>query len=409
MKHRNKKLIEYISWIPAALLFAFIFLFSSQEGDVSISKSKEVTVIISHSDVWSDYLDNLHILVREMAHFSEYALLALFVALAVGVNGYKGKLRQIYMFLLSFCTACLDEFYQVFVPDRYGDFIDLVTDMLGVMVSIFIIIVFEKLTCKWRKQNSDKVSQNEILRRKFMGITIDNLTFEEATDKIIDIAKTEKKKYILTPNVDHIVKLQKDEEFRKIYDDADMVVIDGTPVMWIAESAGKPFKEKVPGADMLPVVCEKAAREGLSIFFFGAAEGVAKKAAENMRKKYKNILIDGVYSPPIGFEKNEAEIKKAIEEINKISADILVFSLGSPKQEKFIYKYRNKMNFNIALPFGAAIDFAADNVKRAPKWMRGAGLEWLFRFLQEPGRLFQRYFVDDMKIFYYAWKYRHDV
>lgn len=409
MSTQNKRIKEYISWIPAIFMIIIIFALSSQEGDVSTAGSKEVTILVTKSDAWSEYLEGLHVIVREMAHFSEYALLALFIGFAVKVNGFRGKLRLIYMILLSEMIACLDEFYQVFVPERYGDLIDLVIDSFGIFISVFLVIIAEKLFKKSVSKDNKQIKEQPGSRRKFMGIEIDNITFEEAVDKIIDYAHSGKKKYIVTPNVDHIVKIQKDEEFKKIYDDADLVVVDGTPVMWIAESRGNPFKEKIPGADMLPRVCEKAAKEGVSIFLFGAKSGVADKAAEKLCQKYKGLKIAGVYSPEVGFEKDEAAVKEAIKIINDVSPDILVMALGSPKQEKFIYKYRDEMDFGIALPFGAALDFAADNVKRAPLWMRKAGLEWLFRFLQEPGRLFHRYFVDDMKIFYYAWKYRHDI
>jgi exopolysaccharide biosynthesis WecB/TagA/CpsF family protein len=109
------------------------------------------------------------------------------------------------------------------------------------------------------------------------------------------------------------------------------------------------------------------------------------------------------------FGQDKEEVDKAIKAINARKPDILVLSLGSPKQEKFLYKYKDQMEFGVALPVGAAVDFEAGNVNRAPKWMRSIGLEWFYRFLQEPGRLFKRYFIDDMKIFYLAWKYRNEV
>lgn len=152
-----------------------------------------------------------------------------------------------------------------------------------------------------------------------------------------------------------------------------------------------------------------AAKEGHTMFLLGAGEGVAEAAKSKLTQNYPGLKIVGTYSPPMGFERDEKEVEKAIRIVNRKKPQILVVGLGAPKQEKFIYRYRDQMDFHVALPFGAAIDFEAGMVKRAPLWMRKLGLEWLFRFFQEPGRLFKRYFIDDMKIFWLAWKYRYEI
>ncbi len=216
-------------------------------------------------------------------------------------------------------------------------------------------------------------------RIKFLNTNIDNLTMEETVLRIDDMIKSKKNSYVVTPNVDHIVKLEKDKEFKKVYSEADLIVTDGMPLIWISKLLKTPIKEKVSGSDLFPKVCELAAEKKYSLFLLGAAEGVAEKAAINLCEKYRGLEVVGIYSPSYGFEKNEKEINKIISVINKCKPDILAVGLGAPKQEKFIYKYREQLNVPISLAIGATIDFEAGNVKRAPKWMQKSGLEWFYR------------------------------
>ncbi len=415
----GKKFIpRTLCWAPALAAILTIFILSSQNGVASGDTSKKLTMGLMHLvteesayDTVSKHaaIEALDALIRMIAHMGEYAFLSLMIGFAVTVNGFGGKIRMFYMCFLGIAVAVADEFYQIFVPGRYGDLKDVVFDSVGVAAAAVLLYIWSR---HFNKQKTVRESQEgfpAVKRRKFMNICLDDITFEEAVRQIGVLACTEGRHYVVTPNVDHVVKIEKDLEFRKIYEDADLILTDGTPLMWIAESLGCPIKEKIPGADMLPKVCEMAAKEGLTVFLFGAAEGVAKTAKRKLIQKYPGLKIVGVYSPPMGFERNEEEVEKAIRMINQKRPQILVVGLGAPKQEKFIYRYREKMNFHVALPFGAAIDFEAGMVKRAPLWMRRLGLEWLFRFFQEPGRLFRRYFIDDMKIFWLAWKYRYEI
>lgn len=243
-------------------------------------------------------------------------------------------------------------------------------------------------------------------RMKFMNTHIDNLTMEEALERISELIQEDKNAYVVTPNVDHIVQLEKDKELMALYKDADLILTDGKPLLWIAKWYKTPIKEKVSGSDLFPLLCEMAADKGYKMFFLGAAEGVAAEAAKKLSAKYKGLSVVGTYSPPMGFEKDMDEIKKISNMINDVKPHILIVGLGCPKQEKFIYNYRYELNVPISLGLGASLDFEAGNVKRAPKWMRNCGLEWFYRIIQEPKRMFKRYIVDDLKIFKLAWKYR---
>ncbi|NMF04828.1 WecB/TagA/CpsF family glycosyltransferase [Clostridium beijerinckii] len=242
-------------------------------------------------------------------------------------------------------------------------------------------------------------------RITFLNTEIDNLTMSEAIGEIDKLVINRKPSYIVTPNVDHIVKLEKDEEFKEVYKNADLILTDGMPLIWISKMKSTPIKEKVSGSDLFPKVCELAAKKGHKIFLLGAAEGVAAKAAENLKKKYAGLNIVGTYSPSYGFEKKEDEIEKIIKIINEVKPDILAVGLGAPKQEKFLYKYREKLKVPVSLAIGASIDFEAGNIERAPVFMQKCGLEWFYRLCKEPKRMFKRYLVDDLKIFYIALKY----
>ena len=243
-------------------------------------------------------------------------------------------------------------------------------------------------------------------RIDFLNIQIDNITMEDAVIRIDQMIQTGVNQYVVTPNIDHIVRLEKDELFREIYRQASLVLTDGQPLIWISRLLGTPIVEKVSGSDLFPKVCEMAAQKGYRLFLLGAAEGVAAKAAVNLQKKYKGLQIAGVYSPPYGFETNQAELKHIIHILEEAKPHILAIGLGAPKQEKFFFKYRKYLSIPVVLHIGASIDFEAGNLKRAPEWMRRVGLEWLYRLLMEPGRLAKRYLVDDMAIIKICWKYR---
>ena len=240
-----------------------------------------------------------------------------------------------------------------------------------------------------------------------MNITVDNLTMKESLAYIDQLIRQRKNAYVVTPNVDHIVKLETDKELQEIYEHADLVLTDGKPLIWISKLYGKPIKEKVSGSDLFPLLCRLSAQKGYRMFFLGAAEGVADKAVECLKRKYEGLEVCGTYSPPKGFENNPDETDYIIESIQKLNPDILIVALGCPKQEKFIYKYKERLNVPISLGLGASLDFEAGHIKRAPKWMRESGLEWFFRILQDPKRLIKRYLIDDIKIVHIAWKYRH--
>lgn len=238
-----------------------------------------------------------------------------------------------------------------------------------------------------------------------MNIELDNLTMEEALTIMDEMISKNRNAYVVTPNVDHLVQIENGSKLREVYQDADLILTDGKPLIWISKLYGTPIKEKISGSDLFPRLCEMAAVKGYSMFFLGAAEGVALTAANNLTRQFPGLNVVGTYSPPYGFEKDSDEIKKIIRIVREKAPQILVVGLGCPKQELFIYEYREAMGVPLSLGLGASLDFAAGNVKRSPKWMADHGLEWFYRFTQEPKRLFKRYFIDDIKIIKLIIKY----
>lgn len=247
----------------------------------------------------------------------------------------------------------------------------------------------------------------KMARIKFMNTEIDNLTMQEALEEIDNLIQTKTGAYVVTPNVDHIVQLERGGEIVDVYKNADLILTDGKPLLWIAKWYGTPIKEKISGSDLFPRLCDMAAKKGYKMYFLGAAEGVAAKAAENLKKRFKGLQIVGTYSPPFGFEKDHEEMEKIKEMIKEANPDILIVGLGCPKQEKFMYHHSKELGVPVSLGLGASFDFEAGNIKRAPKWMADHGLEWLFRITQDPKRMAKRYLVDDLLIFELAIKYKY--
>ncbi|MCR5250358.1 MAG: VanZ family protein [Lachnospiraceae bacterium] len=396
-----------LSFLPTVLVLVLIFYFSLQPGEESLQTSESMGLgmyqLVGGTGTLSQaQLDVVNLLVRAAAHFAEYAVLAVCLAWAGTRNGIRRQLRAVYMCGLSFIIAVLDEFVQIFVPGRYGDPLDLAVDMVAVLI---VSVLVYKLRGPRRLERPKEL---EGCRRDFLNLQLDDVSFAEAVDRIMAFAAEDQERcrILVTPNADHVMLQETDKEFVKVYREADLITTDGTPLMWIGDSFNCPIREKVTGSDLLPAVCKRAAEEGRSIFFFAASKELIAKAKEKLPKEYPGLNIVGGYSPPMHFEDKPSEVEKALVRINKAKPDILVVGVGSPKSEKFLYRLRERLQCRVALPIGAAIAFAVGEQQRAPEWMRKKGLEWFYRFLQEPGRMFRRYFVQDMKIFLLALRYR---
>ncbi len=239
------------------------------------------------------------------------------------------------------------------------------------------------------------------------GVSINNVASDEAISTIVGwIENHTAPRYVVTPNVDHIMRLQHDNEFKEIYQNADLVVADGMPLIWVSKYFGSALCERVTGSDLFPKLCVIAAERKYKLFFLGGDPGVAEKAKEVLVKQNQGLIVVGCYCPPFGFEKDENENKKIVEIIKMAKPDLLFVGLGAPKQEKWIFKHYKSMHVPVTIGIGISFSFAAGIVKRAPVWMQNAGLEWLWRLIMEPRRLWKRYLIDDMKFFWLVLKHK---
>lgn len=242
-------------------------------------------------------------------------------------------------------------------------------------------------------------------KQPLLNTYVNNVNMDEAIQAIEDMIASEKKSYIVAINVDVVMKIENDAYLKEITDEADMVLVDGKPLQWIAKWHKRPIKAKISGSDLVPILCKRAAEKSYSIFIIGGKNGIAEKAKQNLERDLPGIKIVGTYAPPFGFEKNEKELNKINEMISDVHPDILIACFGCPKQEKWIYENYQKYDAAVSVCAGATVDFLAGNVTRAPKWMSEHGLEWFYRFLQEPKRMFKRYFVNDLLIVKLIFKY----
>jgi N-acetylglucosaminyldiphosphoundecaprenol N-acetyl-beta-D-mannosaminyltransferase len=232
--------------------------------------------------------------------------------------------------------------------------------------------------------------------RILFGVRFNNLGRDKLLENILDFIKSKKKGYLVTPNVDHIVKLKKDMEFKEVYDNADFVLADGKPIIFVSRLVGKPILEKVSGSDLFKPLLAMAEQKKIRVFFLGAKEETSKIAVEKMKTEFPNLKIAGRYSPPFGFENDEMENNKIEKLINDASPAMLFLFLGAPKQEKWIYKNIKKLEINLAFCFGATLDFYSGDIKRAPQWIQKMGFEWFWRMIMDPKRLVKRYLIEDM-------------
>lgn len=215
-----------------------------------------------------------------------------------------------------------------------------------------------------------------------------------------------KRGVLVTPNVDDIVKQQRDEEFHKYASLAEYSVCDSHVLYLCSRLLGHKLKSVISGSSFFPKYCEYHAHdENIKIFLLGAKMGVAEVAAKKINEKIGRRIIVGTYSPPFGFERDEVECKHIVDILSDSEANVVLVGLGNPKQTKWIYQYKDSIsNVDLYMALGATIDFEAGNIKRAPKIFQKLALEWLFRMCCDPHRLIKRYLKEDLVFFWLLFK-----
>lgn len=239
------------------------------------------------------------------------------------------------------------------------------------------------------------------------GIEIDKFSLNQVLDITTQhVLSGTKPEYIVTPNAQHILTLQNDTYFRKIYREALLVVPDGVSLLWAAKFLRTPLNGRVNGTDLFERLCMIAVEKELKVFFLGGRPGAAELAQQTLQKRNPNLNVVGTFCPSYGFESNLAELALINTLIKSTSPHILFVGLGAPKQEYWIHENYKDLGIPISLGIGVSFELVADMVTRAPLWMQKGGFEWLFRLVVEPRRLWQRYIIGNPLFIFLVLKQR---
>lgn len=226
------------------------------------------------------------------------------------------------------------------------------------------------------------------------GIPFIKLRMKEVVNLIVHRHSQGFGGWVVTPNMDILHRLVTDISFRALVNsETTIYTADGAPIIWLSRMLGAPLPERVTGSDIFVELVAQAAANRKSIFLLGGNPGVAEIAARKLQEIHPELRVAGCYAPPFGFEGNLGEMEKIREFLVTTRPDVVFVGLGSPKQEKLIALVRDLLPTSWWLGIGVSFSFVAGDVKRAPVWMRRVGLEWFYRVLQEPKRLFKRYFL----------------
>jgi N-acetylglucosaminyldiphosphoundecaprenol N-acetyl-beta-D-mannosaminyltransferase len=243
-------------------------------------------------------------------------------------------------------------------------------------------------------------------RIKIIETWIDKLDMAELLTEIERLVASGVPRQVITANVDHLVTTRKSMEIGKMFQDAALVVADGVPLLWAARFLKTPLSERINGTDLMEQLCKLAAQRGFSVFLLGSPEEIANDAARNMQRRYPGLKLSGILSPHPGFENDVAENQKIISQLKESRADILFTSLGFPKGVCWISRHLPAFGIPVVIEVGASFVFIAGKIRRAPRWMQRAGMEWFWRLIHEPRRLWKRYLINDLPFFYYLIRQR---
>ena len=232
------------------------------------------------------------------------------------------------------------------------------------------------------------------MKQKFLNIPIDALTMIETLEKVDSAITLNKQIHHTVVNAGKVVLMQTDKELEKSVVEADIINADGKAIVWAANLLGLKLPERVSGIDLMEQLVMRSFEKGYKCFFFGATEEVVTKLVNIYKMQYSEDMIAGYRN---GYFKKEDEDKIALQ-IAESGANILFVAITSPKKEIFLNTYKNKLtNVNFVMGVGGSFDVIAGKVKRAPLWMQNSGLEWFYRVVQEPKRMWKRYLVGNTK------------
>jgi N-acetylglucosaminyldiphosphoundecaprenol N-acetyl-beta-D-mannosaminyltransferase len=228
-------------------------------------------------------------------------------------------------------------------------------------------------------------------QRQILGMRVDATSYADAVDRILDWATSSdpQSRYVCVATVHMVMESYDDHRFRTIVNHADLVTPDGMPLVWALRLLGVPDSTRVYGPDLVPALCEEAARRGISVGFYGGSSEVLERMIATVRRRWPSLSIGYRWSPPFR-PLTPAEESLVVEQITGSGVEVLFVGLGCPKQERWMADHRDKLRL-VMVGVGAAFDFLAGAKRQAPRFLQQAGLEWCFRLATEPRRLWHRY------------------
>ncbi len=232
-----------------------------------------------------------------------------------------------------------------------------------------------------------------------MGVQIDALTWAEAVDRLLGWARTRKSRNVAVCNVHVVVSASRDTAYRDVINNADMALPDGAPIAWMLRRLGFAGQPRISGPDLMLKLCSRCAEESLPVYFYGGMETTLAALHEQLRASLPSLKIGGMEAPLLGSIKEEDA--GLVARINGSGAGIVFVGLGCPRQERWIAEHRGRVNA-VMIGVGAAFDYHAGTIRRAPEWMQNAGLEWLHRLGSEPRRLWKRYLITNTLFLIYV-------
>lgn len=234
------------------------------------------------------------------------------------------------------------------------------------------------------------------MRQTILGCAVDNLSMAETLDRVASFITDGRPHQHVVVNADKVVKAARDPALRDIIARCDLVNADGMPVVWASWLLGRPLKERVTGIDLYFELLARAEARGWRVYFLGAREEVVSRVVDIARVRWPNLVIAGARN---GYWSADEEAS-VVDAIADARADILFVAISSPAKERFLAKHQAHMRVPFAMGVGGTFDVMVGKTQRAPRWMQRTGFEWFYRFLQEPRRMFRRYFIDDMAFFW---------
>ncbi len=235
---------------------------------------------------------------------------------------------------------------------------------------------------------------------RLFDVYIDNVNLETATRDLMQAAAERHKALVVTPNVDHIITISESTRMKQIYRKAEFVLVDGMPLVWLSKllfSKEQALCERVSGCNLTFNLCQEAERQKARIFLLGGQPGEEDDLANRLLQCFPNLEIAGILAPPFGFEKDQDLSARIVDEINASQADLLFVAVGSPKQEFWSDSWYDRLQTGPILCIGSAFEYITGLRKRAPSGWQDLGMEWLWRLLHEPRRLWRRYLIRDLQ------------